>query len=91
MASRYLATMNRPPSAIVRAAASIGAALAFVVIVLGVYLAVVQADAASGEPRQADTNVPRTAQNPPPARVILPAPWEQAAPARPAAAPTNRK
>lgn len=68
-----------------RSAASIGAAAAFAAAALVIQIAGASADNADGTAPQADANVQRTAQNPPPARVILPAPWEQATPAPPPA------
>ena len=48
-----------------------------------------RADNADGAPRQPDASTQRTAQTLPPARVILPAPWEQATPAQPAVVPAT--
>ncbi|KWV47785.1 hypothetical protein AS156_19295 [Bradyrhizobium macuxiense] len=65
-----------------------------VALALGVCASVAHADNTDDKPRQPDANVQRTAQSLPPARVILPAPWEPAAPVRPAATPavsTDRK
>ncbi|MCC8943342.1 hypothetical protein H8A99_44815 [Bradyrhizobium sp. Arg68] len=95
MASHHLAIMRGLRPAVVRSAALIGAAPVVVAMALGIWVAVAYADHANGEPPpQADANLQRAAQSPPPARVILPAPWEQAAPARPVtppAEPTNRR
>ncbi|QOZ37138.1 hypothetical protein XH92_40945 [Bradyrhizobium sp. CCBAU 53421] len=76
-----------------RTAASIGAGLVaglgFAGLALGI--AVARADNTGDEPQPAHVNagVQRAAQTLPPARVILPAPWEQAAPAQPVAAPAK--
>ncbi|MEN3347251.1 MAG: hypothetical protein V7632_886 [Bradyrhizobium sp.] len=97
MASRDLAIINRSrPAAVgvLRPAASIKAGLALSALVLGIVGAVARADNSTHEPRPPDADAQRTAPNPPPARVILPAPWEQVAPAPAAAAPvatTGRK
>ncbi|WP_050406123.1 hypothetical protein [Bradyrhizobium embrapense] len=87
MTPSHLAILNRPRTGIV--AASIGAGLGLAAMAMGI--AVARADSAGEEPRSAnaDASVQRAAQNLPPARVILPAPWEQAAPAQPVAAPAN--
>ncbi|MGY3693558.1 hypothetical protein ACVIGA_003638 [Bradyrhizobium sp. USDA 3240] len=89
MTPSHLAILNRPRAGVV--AASIGAGLGLAVVAMGITIAVARADSASEEsrPANADANVQRAAQNLPPARVILPAPWEQAAPAQPVAAPAN--
>ena len=65
----------------------------FVVVILALCACntIARADNGAGEPRQPDAAAERTAERLPPARVILPAPWEQAAPVRPAVAPTDRK
>lgn len=52
--------------------------------VVGVALA--RADNLADERRRQDATVQPTVQPPPPARVILPAPWEPATPTRPATA-----
>ncbi|WGR95053.1 hypothetical protein MTX26_03495 [Bradyrhizobium sp. ISRA443] len=82
MAQRHVATMNNP-----WCAGAIGIVL--LALALAAYATIAHADNARGGPRQPDANVQRTAQIPPPARVILPAPWEPAAPARSAAAPAG--
>ncbi|MGY3530952.1 hypothetical protein [Bradyrhizobium sp. USDA 4452] len=89
MTPSHLAILNRPRTGIV--AASIGAGLGLAAMAMGITIAVARADSAGEEPRSAnaDASVQRAAQNLPPARVILPAPWEQAAPAQPVAAPAN--
>ncbi|WP_342708356.1 hypothetical protein AAFG13_23445 [Bradyrhizobium sp. B124] len=89
MTPSHLATMNRPRTGVV--AASIGAGLGLAALALGITTAIARADSAGEEPRPANANatVQRAAQNLPPARVILPAPWEQAAPAQPVTAPAN--
>lgn len=89
MTSSHLAILNRPRTGVV--AASIGAGLGLAVMAMGITIAVARADSASEEPRpaNADASVQRAAQNLPPARVILPAPWEQAAPAQQVTAPAN--
>jgi hypothetical protein len=87
MASSHDANTDTPRRARGRAA-SIAARLAFAAMALGIGIAVAHADNADGTPRQPDSNAQRAAQNPAPARVILPAPWEQA-PARPAVAPAE--
>ncbi len=88
MTSSHLAILNRR-TGVARPAALIGAGFGFVALALGVSIAVVNADSSGDEPRPVNGNVQRAAQTPPPARVILPAPWEQAAPAQPAAAPAK--
>ncbi|MCS3453402.1 MULTISPECIES: hypothetical protein [Bradyrhizobium] len=87
MTSSHPAIMNRPRTGVV--AASIGAGLGLAALALGMTVAIARADNAGDEPQPANANVQRAAQNPPPARVILPAPWEQAAPAQPVAAPAK--
>ncbi|WP_420967348.1 hypothetical protein [Bradyrhizobium sp. B120] len=83
MTSSHLAILNRPRTGVV--AASIGAGLA--ALALGITIAVAHADNAGDEPQPANVSagVQRAAQTLPPARVILPALWEQAAPAQPVA------
>ncbi|WP_298368279.1 hypothetical protein [uncultured Bradyrhizobium sp.] len=85
MTSSHLAILNRPRIGVV--AASIGAGLGLAVLALGITIAVARADNAGDEPQPAHVNagVQRAAQTLPPARVILPAPWERAAPAQPVA------
>ena len=89
MTSSHLAILNRPRTGVV--AASIGAGLGLAAMALGFTIAVARADNAGDEPQPAHVNagVQRAAQTLPPARVILPAPWEQAAPAQPV--PTSAK
>ncbi|UGY18180.1 hypothetical protein [Bradyrhizobium septentrionale] len=89
MTSSHLATMSSPRTGVVRSAGSIGAGLGFAALAVGITIAIARADSASGEARPANANVQRAAQNLPPARVILPAPWEQAAPVQPVAAPAK--
>ncbi|UGA43688.1 hypothetical protein HU230_0036470 [Bradyrhizobium quebecense] len=85
MTSSHLAILKRLRTGVV--AASIGAGLGLAVLALGISIAVARADNAGDEPQPAHVNagVQRAAQTLPPARVILPAPWEQAAPAQPVA------
>ncbi|MCC8956495.1 hypothetical protein H8B02_24625 [Bradyrhizobium sp. Pear77] len=85
MTSSHLAILNRPRTGVV--AASIVAGLGLAALALGITIAVAHADNAGDEPQPAhvDPGVQRAAQTLPPARVILPAPWEQAAPAQPVA------
>lgn len=90
MASRDLAITNRSRPAAnsgLRPAASIKAGLALTALLLGIIGAVARADNSASDIRQPDADAPRTAQTPPPARVILPAPWEQAMPAPSVAKP----
>ncbi|MGY4575435.1 hypothetical protein [Bradyrhizobium sp. USDA 3256] len=89
MTSSHPAILNRPRAGAVRSAALVGAALGFVALALGIHVAIARADNSGDEPRPENANVQRAAQNPPPARVILPAPWQQAAPAQPVAAPAK--
>ncbi|WP_166299509.1 hypothetical protein [Bradyrhizobium sp. 2S1] len=89
MTSSHLAAMGSPWTGFVRPVASIGAGLGFVALALGIMIAIARADSASDEPRPTNANVQRAAQNLPPARVILPAPWEQAAPVQPVGAPAK--
>ncbi|MCA1398491.1 hypothetical protein [Bradyrhizobium sp. BRP56] len=89
MTSSHPAILNRPRAGAVRSAALVGAALGSVALALGIDVAIARADNSGDEPRPENSNVQRAAQNPPPARVILPAPWEQAAPAQPVAAPAK--
>ncbi|MCP1848078.1 MULTISPECIES: hypothetical protein [unclassified Bradyrhizobium] len=89
MTSSHPAILNRPRAGVVRSVALVGAALGSVALTLGILVATARADNARDEPRSENANVQRRAQNPPPARVILPAPWEQAAPAQPVAAPAK--
>ncbi|MFB9262797.1 hypothetical protein ACFFWD_06355 [Bradyrhizobium erythrophlei] len=92
MAPRHIATSDRPRPACDGAARSTGSVTAsfmLAAIALGACGSVARADNADGERRQVDGNVQRTAQTPPPARVILPAPWEPAVPLRPAGAPAE--
>ncbi len=86
MTPSHLATMSSPWTGVVRSVASIGG-FGFVALALGITIAVARADSAGDEPQPAHVNagVQRAAQTLPPARVILPAPWEQAAPAQPVA------
>ncbi|KIU48642.1 MULTISPECIES: hypothetical protein [Bradyrhizobium] len=88
MTSSHLAILDRQ-TGVARFAALIGAGLGLVALALGVSIAVVNADSGGDVPRPANATVQRAAQTPPPARVILPAPWEQAAPAQSAAAPAK--
>ena len=85
MTSSHLAILNRRRIGV--AAASIGAGLGLAALALGITIA--RADNSGDEQHPANANVQRAAQLPPPARVILPAPWEQAAPAQPVAAPAK--
>jgi hypothetical protein len=71
-----------------RCATPIGAILAFTVLALGFSGPIARADSLDDWRQQRAAGVQRDAQLPPPVRVILPAPWEQAAPV-PAAAPTE--
>ncbi|OKO67624.1 hypothetical protein [Bradyrhizobium sp. NAS96.2] len=91
MSSSHLAILNRPRTGV--AAASIGAGLAtglgFAALALGITIAIARADSSVNAPQPASANVQRASQTLPPARVILPAPWEQAAPAQPGAAPAK--
>ncbi|MFQ3454273.1 hypothetical protein PMN64_13270 [Bradyrhizobium sp. UFLA01-814] len=87
MTSSHLAILNRSRTGVV--AASIGAGLGLAALALGITIAIARADNSANEPHPANANVQRAAQNSPPARVILPAPWEQAAPAQRVAAPTK--
>ncbi|MGY3486748.1 hypothetical protein ACVW1C_004631 [Bradyrhizobium sp. USDA 4011] len=86
MTPSHLAILNRPRTGVV--AASIGAGLGLAAMVLGISIAVARADNVGDEPQavHANAGVQRAAQTLPPARVILPAPWEQAAPVQPVAA-----
>lgn len=90
MTSSHLAILNRR-SGVARSAALIGTGFALVALALGVSIAVVNADNSDDAPRPVNATVQRAAQTPPPARVILPAPWEQAAPAQSAAKPADRR
>ena len=63
------------------------AILPFAALVLGIWVTIARADNPEAERRQQGATMQRAAQLPPPARVVLPAPWESAAPARPATAP----
>lgn len=87
MTSSHLATMCSPWTGVARIVAGLG----FVALALGITIAIARADNASEEPRATNANasVQRAAQNLPPARVILPAPWEQAAPLQPVTAPVK--
>ncbi|GKQ53293.1 hypothetical protein [Bradyrhizobium sp. Ce-3] len=89
MTSSRLAIRNWPRTGVV--GASIGAGVGLAAMALGITIAIARADNAGDEPHSANAtvNVQRAAQIPPPARVILPAPWEQAAPAQPVAAPAK--
>ncbi|MDH2385790.1 hypothetical protein [Bradyrhizobium sp. CER78] len=99
MTSSHLAILNRPRTGV--AAASIGARLAaglvtglgFATLALGITIAIARADNSGAAPQPASApasaNVQRASQTLPPARVILPAPWEQAAPMQPVAAPAK--
>ncbi|MES5489122.1 hypothetical protein QMZ05_40810 [Bradyrhizobium sp. INPA03-11B] len=95
MTSSHLAILNRPRTGV--AAASIGAGLAtglatglgFAALALGITIAIARADNSGDAPQPASPNVQRASQILPPARVILPAPWEQAAPVQPVAAPAK--
>ncbi|PAY09031.1 MULTISPECIES: hypothetical protein [Bradyrhizobium] len=87
MTSSHLAILNRPRTGV--AAASIGAALGFAALALGITIAIARADNSGDAPQPAAANVQRASQTLPPARVILPAPWEQAAPLQPVAAPAK--
>ncbi|MGY2809740.1 hypothetical protein [Bradyrhizobium sp. USDA 4506] len=89
MTSSHPAILNRPRAGVVRSAVLVGAALGSVALALGIDIAIARADYSGDEPRPENSNVQRATQNPPPARVILPAPWEQAAPAQPVAAPAK--
>jgi len=85
MTSSHPAILNRRRTGV--AAASIGAGLGLAALALGITIA--RADNSGDEQHSTNANVERAAQLPPPARVILPAPWEQAPPAQPAAAPVK--
>ncbi|MCA6124979.1 hypothetical protein J6500_24240 [Bradyrhizobium sp. WSM 1704] len=82
MASHDLATIDKSRPAgsnTLQPAAPVKASLALAALLLGVVGAVAHADNTTSEPRPpAPVDAQRTAQNPPPARVILPAPWEPA-------------
>ena len=92
MTSSHPAILNR--TRVARSAASIGAglvaAVGLVALALGIQVAIARADNDRVAPEPANADVQRAAQHLPPARVILPAPWEQAAPAQPVAAPARR-
>ncbi|MGN1289368.1 MAG: hypothetical protein ACI4XG_22690 [Bradyrhizobium sp.] len=91
MSSSHHAILNRPRTGV--AAASIGAGLAaglgFAALALGITIAIARADNSGDAPQPASANLQRASQTLPPARVILPAPWEQAAPVQPVAAPAR--
>ncbi|MCC8982751.1 hypothetical protein [Bradyrhizobium acaciae] len=87
MTSSHPAILNGRRTGV--AAASIGAGLGLAALALGITIAIARADNSGDEQHSADANVQRAAQLPPPARVILPAPWEQATPAQPVAAPAK--
>ncbi|WP_407150039.1 hypothetical protein [Bradyrhizobium sp. ORS 86] len=82
MTQRRVATIDNPWRA-----GAIGILL--LALAFAAYATIAHADNAHSGPPQPDANVQRTAQISPPARVILPAPWEPAAPARSAAAPAG--
>ncbi|MGY3440940.1 MULTISPECIES: hypothetical protein [unclassified Bradyrhizobium] len=87
MTSSHLAILNRWRTGVT--AASLGAGLGLAALALGITIAIARADNSGDEQHPANANVQRAAQLPPPARVILPAPWEQATPAQPVAAPAK--
>lgn len=68
----------------------IPARLAMAAFALGVCAVLAYADGADGGHRPPDANIQRTTQDLPPARVILPAPWEQASPVAPPAGAPER-
>lgn len=70
---------------LLRAAAP--AILPLAAVALGICVTIARADNTKVERRQQDATVQQAAQLPPPARVVLPAPWETAAPNQPATAP----
>ncbi len=72
-----------------RVTAAIKAILVACTLALGLCATLAQADDSAGERRPQDTRLQRTDQLPPPARVILPAPWEPTTPTRPATAPAD--
>lgn len=86
MTSSHLAILNRPRPGIT--AASIGAGLGLAALALGITIAIARADN-PGDAPPAAANMQRTSQTLPPARVILPAPWEQAASPQPVVAPAQ--
>ncbi|MEW6644612.1 MAG: hypothetical protein AB1586_29190 [Pseudomonadota bacterium] len=67
--------------------APIAAALALAACVLGAGGTGARADAPLKEQPPQDRAAPPDAQSPQPVRIILPAPWEPAAPTRPATTP----
>jgi len=69
-----------------RTTAPIGTALMMTALMLGVSETSARADDARGEPSQQSADVQQDKQRPQPVRVILPAPWEPIAPARPTTA-----
>ena len=87
MTSPHLASLNRPRPGIT--AASIGAGLGLAALALGITIAIARADNPGDAPQPATANMQRTSQTLPPARVILPAPWEQAASPQPVVAPAQ--
>ncbi|MHC6153345.1 hypothetical protein ACVSQB_16335 [Bradyrhizobium elkanii] len=89
MTSSHPAIMNRQRPTMLQFGAALAAGIGFVALTLGIHVAIARADNSGDEPRPENANVQRAAQNLPPARVILPAPWEQAAPAQPVAAPAK--
>jgi hypothetical protein len=58
-------------------------------LALGITIAIARADNPGDAPQPATANMQRTSQTLPPARVILPAPWEQAASPQPVVAPAQ--
>jgi hypothetical protein len=66
-----------------------GPRLIVAAIAFGVSAVAAQADSAVSTSQQPGPDAQRAPQNPPPARVVLPAPWEQAVPVPPAAAPVE--
>ncbi|WP_407168168.1 hypothetical protein [Bradyrhizobium sp. ORS 111] len=82
MAPRHVVATSRLLSAV-------SLRLAVAAVALAARAPIAHADEMDSRARPSDPHVQRTAQNPPPARVILPAPWEPAAPERSAAAPAG--
>ncbi|TWB96247.1 hypothetical protein FBZ93_108289 [Bradyrhizobium macuxiense] len=91
MTSSHLAILNRPRTgaAAVSIAAGLAAGFGFAAFALGITMVIARADNSGDAPQPASANVQRASQTLPPARVILPAPWEQAAPVQPVAAPAK--
>ena len=89
MVARYRASTEKPRFPARRVAAPHRLPFVFAVLVVGFTTTAACADNPDDQRRQQTVGVQRASQLTPPARVVLPAPWEPATPAQPATASTE--